>query len=670
MLKRSLIIGTSVLALGAAPAYAFQGPTKLPDLPTYEESGAQVNSFGDVIETLSLDIQTVRVNLIDNSFTFSAPGAGAEGAVNAQQNNGSNNVLNAATGVVTGVGTGETTIGGDDLAHTNDVSTGAFVGTRAPGTGFGTLSEWESTFNRTRNNQAFNFGLYRPIVEVDDEGNPVLDADGNETVLFLDSDGVARRQDGTAVPAVNVDFGTKAPDRQNLLTDTTPDDANGAAFESFSGVANVQQNNGDANTMGQSQAVFANQGRQLGAQGQSGGVNNYVRDGGRLLNAFPVSRAPDEVTQFDTDGEPFETFDELAEAFADSDPSAIFGSSFPVNALVDVNTLYDNTIDNGAFDNAAGSFQIQQNNGNHNALGQSTQILANNLAAVDTVPGDLANNGVGGGDTSTAVNSTGVTVGTSVWDGDWDISKEIASLPGLILPQFDDNGEEIDTAAGFVDPIEQFVADTYGSSFALSSYEFPDLHTEKSNLIENSFQTVTGLVSIQQNNGMANTLGQTTQVAVRLGVEDDSQLLASANAAGLAVYNQVYEFGVVRGNLIQDSFTDFAGAANIQQNNGHASSMNQVIAINAGLQEDSPIFGEKGGTNNVTLEGTVARNLVVALTDDPIDNTITGSFNGLGGGFTGVANVSQNNGSSNVMNSAVAISVTGVGSALSGAASF
>ncbi len=685
MLKRSLIVGASALAMGtAAPAFAFQGPTELPDLPVYEESGSIVTSTGIVFQTLTIDIQNVRNNLIDNAFTNSGPdGNGSVGAVNAQQNNGNNNVMNSGTGIVTGVGTDDPATG----AHQNAVATGAGVGGPGPfsgglptfyaipsfgvggggegGEGGQSLEAVDPTTvpNITAYNNAFVFGLYPGLVHIDQDT-------GDETPVVVDENGDTRFLEDTTVGGVDfsagdlvplgeiefVDFAEGTPDRSNLLTGSVgadPDTFTESAFAGFEGVVNVQQNNGDANAMSQSQAVFANQGRQVGPQSQGGGVNNQVWDAGRIVgdfeNPFAVEHEP-EGTLLET----ADYFEEIGIDGFDVASNSI-DPFYPDNALLDLNTYMDNTINNGAFDGINGSFQVQQNNGNVNSMGQSTQVLANNLSAADTLPADLTGNGIAGGSTSSNITSSGVVASSSVFDGDFNLFRYAAALPGLILPEEDQNGEPI----VFENPLESAIESEYNLDPV--EYSLPTLSNRKDNLIENSFNgNATGLVSVQQNNGHANAMGQATQVAVRLGVEDESQLLGSANVYGAVLYNMVFEFGVIRDNTINNAFNDFAGAANVQQNNGHGNSMNQVIGVNGGIAEGSPVFGEKGGTNNAELAGVVSNNLVIALSDDAYENTITGSFNGLGDGFYGVANVQQNNGSSNVMNSAVSVTVTGL----------
>ncbi len=685
MLKRNLVIGTSVLALGvASPAFAFQGPDAEGQFREYEDSGAVVDATGRVIETLSIDIQTIRQNLIDGSFTSTGNNAG-RGAVNLQQNNGSNNAMNAASGVVAGVGS-------ESQGHTNSVATGASVGT-------------ESDPNKVENNNAFVFGRY-PTPVTDEEGN-FIDPNVDQTASdFTPGDQFLSPDEEP--------FTTRDPDRVNTITDGDTTDVTGAAFQNFQGVVNVQQNNGDANSMGQAQAVFANRGFQDGAQDQSGGVYQEVIDGGRQANQFEdffSSDADAQIPELNQDpSEPSEYLEELDKFFesatlwSEFDQDDMSTDIFPDWALNDLNTRFENTIDSGSFNGAGGSFQIQQNNGNNNAIGASTQVLAHNLSALAIAPTeDDATLKISGGDIDTTISSGGLVQGTSVFDGDIDARGEINEVPTLIISEDDlanvgdFNGDGISStyadafasafsatsSSGFssveVDPVAQQIRDTFG---LVSDYTVPDLTTEKRNDIDGSFNAAadgsnptSGLVTVQQNNGHGNTIGAATQVATQFGVFDDSQLRASASVDGVVIYNLVFDFGVDRRNSIVDSFTDFQGAANVQQNNGHANSMNTVTAINAGIQGgdavgnpffDPPLFGDKGGTNSADLDASVARNTVLSLADDAYNNTVSGSFNGLGAGFQGVANVQQNNGSSNVMNSAVGVSVTGVGATFAG----
>ena len=268
-------------------------------------------------------------------------------------------------------------------------------------------------------------------------------------------------------------------DRSNLID---------PSFTGGAGIFNVQQNNGNANVMAVANAV-------VGVVAISGNIEDLTQ----------TARAGGEILEVDV---------------------TVNGGTF------------DNTIDS-SFDDATGWMNVQQNNGDANAITQAT--------AVAGTSGSIA--GPGSNDLSQTAEFAGA----------------IVEEPGA--------DPSVDTA---------------------------DFGSDRDNLINNSFDNASGLVNVQQNNGNANTIGVANAVA---GVDDflvndldqDVDVSGSIDSDGFIIdlVVDVVEENSQRTNEIDDSFngSGFNGVATVQQNNGDGN----VIGAATAVIGEAPIFGEPSG---------------------------------------------------------------------------
>jgi hypothetical protein len=150
------------------------------------------------------------------------------------------------------------------------------------------------------------------------------------------------------------------------------------SFDGFSGIASVQQNNGDANQIGIATSILAGNGQQEGDGYQKAEVEGttYNQTGKGAEAKDPEWNGHPEIPpDKGPNGEP------------------VPGTGSPAvpgvfeNALVDEDSDVLNSITN-VFTGAAGIFQVQQNNGNGNAMAQGAHVSVQGLStsAVPSLP--------------------------------------------------------------------------------------------------------------------------------------------------------------------------------------------------------------------------------------------------------------------------------------------
>ncbi|MEQ9814987.1 MAG: hypothetical protein RLO50_19580 [Azospirillaceae bacterium] len=420
------------------------------------------------------------------------------------------------------------------------------------------------------------------------------------------------------------------PYRNNTIIDGTAEEAEG--------ILNVQQNNGDVNSISQSTAVAA-------ATDQVGNVTQNVVAAGTVSN-----------------------FDDQSEYF------------------VDMNSTRLNIIDE-SFEGFDGIANVQQNNGDSN-------VMASSIAVVGVLDNRRDNNIGDFGTTRQNVSTDGLVqdVESSVdWqsrqNGSGERTNEITDsfeygFDGIASVQQNNGNANVILSAiavqaayqtdidGDLEPIRQSVSAT-GEVDTLNQSDddwFESRGSDRDNLIADSFESNRrwedgGIVSIQQNNGDGNVMGSSIGVFVSYDSEDiDGQSRLLTTTLGDVHDNDLanwYDPGIAgdlgsdRDNDIEDdSFDHFGGVASIQQNNGNGNVLGSAMAINASL---NPAQGAVDGGLRINTDATgyVTNNQIRVSPYSERDNDIENSFDH----FQGVASVQQNNGDINVMGSAVSVAV-------------
>ena len=567
-MRKILLAGVSVAALALASGQAF----------AQDEARATVN-FDETTVTgnTSDDYDSVRTNLISGSYNpFS-------GILHLQENNGSNNAINAASAVVANA-----------AGPAVPISTVAIV-------------------NSNTNNNDTN------IFDTPERSNEILNSfngfDGQSIIQQNNGDhneiGAATAVYGSAVDVLAVDQDALAnsdtfSQEGNGPSDSVLDTAGSSrinlidpSFTNAMGTIVVQQNNGTANAMSVASSIVGVAGNtasinQDDVDAQASVDDQEVYDQGstrsnQILNSFNGAMGEIEVQQNNGDVNSMSIATAVAGVTGnvvgsvDQDVEADDNDVTNIDA-VDNGSMRTNTID-PSFTNAEGLISVQQNNGNANAM-----AIANAVAAVD---GNVTN--------------------------DLDVDEAEADDNDII-------DVDVVTAAS----------------------------VNRANNILNSFQGASGQISVQQNNGDANTLNIANGVVAVLGnVGDDIDVDSDGDDNDIATVD-AEDAGSTRANTINPSFTNASGLIAVQQNNGNANSVNIANTVAA-------VTGDVGGDidheDSEADEFDVGVNGAVDVDDDGANrtNTITDSF----GTASGQISVQQNNGDANVLGISNAVTVVG-----------
>lgn len=455
----------------------------------------------------------------------------------------------------------------------------------------------------------------------------------------------------------NVTDGGADPDRLNLIRDS---------FVDGDGQLIVQQNNGDNNEIGAGTAVYGAS-VSVGAVTQASSANGVTAaqtgngPGGELYD--PGSqRANRIVDSFDDADGTIVVQQNNGSANAMSVASSVVattGSSGPITqsaaadgsvnsiAVLDEGATRTNRI-NDSFDGAAGEISVQENNGDANVMSVGNAVAG----VVGDVVGDVnQSNFDGAPETIAAVDATSQEDTRSN-----AITDSFTGVAGLTTVQQNNGNANSMTAANSVvavlgdvnGNVNQTIADAGGSSIASGVTVDVD-GSDRSNLINPSFNEFEGVVNVQQNNGDANVMQTSSSFAAVAGTTFDiNQAIAATGNTVVGVtatdaFNDGGGLASTRTNAIVDSFDDGAGHAAVQQNNGSANVMTAAQAVAAGIE------GADDASQSVMVEGTAGQS---TLSDDGSTRTnrIADSFNGT----SGTSTVQQNNGDGNVITSAAA----------------
>ncbi len=645
-----------------------------------------ITSDADIIATLDADIDILisgetRTNLVGGT-AFS----GSAGIANVQQNNGNlnamqinNAVLGSADGLLLGpTGTVTQTIGSAgtvagnltfDLnlisaggTRTNTIGGGAFTG---PGTGgIATVQQNNGDVNVMTANNA--------IV-----GSTGFLSDAAQEITFVE----------TVVSFALV----------SAADDVRTNRVEPGAFDGFAGVVDVQQNNGDANVMIEDVAVLAyvgngpeNVDQTIDAASGTNQVSDLtvLSDNSLRLNdltsAFVGYSGVATIQQNNGDGNVLaaatalvgdaddeETLTVDQTISLDGVPPTLSGLTFGSAATPD--GARTNLLVGGAFDDASGIVTAQQNNGGGNFIFSGTAVFGSG-------PGATANNVTQSVDMSVDIEDIITFVDTESPRLN-TITDSFDSYTGTLTVQ-QNNGDgnamfsaiavsaDVRTGQAGATPAAESSTQSLIRAFGTVS-EVDDGAILESNLRDNdivadSFDGASGVVSVQQNNGTGNVIGTSIGV-VALVDADDIDTVASVVEAGGDVSGLVFgapgdrQFFGNRSNFIDASFDGAEGIFAVFQNNGNGNVATTAIGVSATLGDNADVAGSSTVSSDVT--GTVGApgapiEIYQQLGAVGPDNTISDSFES----FQGVATVTQNNGDANVLGTAVSVGAEQVGS--------
>lgn len=597
-------------------------------------SNNELNSSASVTSSTSGNFQDSRFAIRDNDVQDSF--GGFSGAATVQQNNGDHNVINAATSVHTRLDEGadfgdvnqEVTVTGTTSGQTGDVDFAA------PFPFDNTVTDEDS--DRT-NDISGSFNNASGIATVQ-QNNGNANAIGTATAVAVDVGGIAPNDDVNQNVLVEGSIGENAP-----VVDVRSDRSNDIdnSFNEFSGIANVQENNGDVNVLGIGNAVNAN----IGLDFEAVLENDVSQSVSVLGEVFGATSA--DVDRPDPD------------AAVDGRRSNDIGASF---------------------NDASGIANVQQNNGSQNVMGIGNAVQAN----IDSPVGFLNSND----QAEQFANTVGGTVGntSASWgfgltpvEPDTDnmrrnlIDDSFDDFSGMATVQQNNGDNNVIGASNAVvatirsedklDQVTNATAQTTGSTTAnVSADEFPRLRirgTNRDNTIEGSFDGAEGIVNVQQNNGSNNVMSVANTVVANVENDPDNDAALNSNnfAQGLATVQGNLanpDSFTDRVNLIDNSFNGSAGMSTVQQNNGSNNVMGSASSVSASINNaldngfSSPALTVAGlgsvvAGNTIRVEATVGA--------PGLENTVVDSYTNA----AGIMITQQNNGSNNAIGSAVAV---------------
>jgi hypothetical protein len=277
-----------------------------------------------------------------------------------------------------------------------------------------------------------------------------------------------------AIPAVDKDF----DDRLNTI-------GNGS-FDEFNGIASVQQNNGDVNQMGISTAILSTTGTQEG-------------DGYHAASVKGVTKA------------------QTGKGYEAKDPEWQSMGVFD-DAILDQDSDVLNSISN-AFNNASGIFQVQQNNGNGNAIGSATSVISTRDNWGSLYGGMDVNGQVGGAPDDSAWGNAVVDVNVNRENS---ISEAFNGASGATTVQQNNGhsnflGAATSIVVGISGPamVGGLTEATLANSVTGNAVQVEQGDYYANNLAS-AFTGYAGIAQVQQNNGNANALASGVHVSVQV----------------------------------------------------------------------------------------------------------------------------------------------------------
>ncbi|WP_119681183.1 beta strand repeat-containing protein [Indioceanicola profundi] len=709
-MKRTLLAGVSGVALAAAlttAPHALAAPAQ----NTVKIGGP--NNAAAVVDSRSESVQ-VRS---ENSLTRT--GDAGEGLVTVQQNTGNANAVSAASGITapasaTGMDSKVEVYGaaaeldarstGDTRANTGVDSMTGFKGAATVQQNAGDLNQIAAgtavQAQTGTTEQATQTVRVAGQVGRGGSGAEAIDTDsqrGNFLTRFMDrAMGLLGLQQntgnanvissGTAVTAM----GGAGAVEQNVRSESSVDLTNSAdpitalggqrvnslqqSFGNAAGVMTVQQNSGDANAMGAAvaiagsmdeesegtaaQRVRAGGSTQGGYTNQEGGVRTSGIDGS-FTGASGVmtvqqnsgsANAINAATGVQASGAGMKELDTSATADAIQ-----VVPTLDHDAGTRPQTAARTTgISNGSFNGAAGIITVQQNNGDSNGLSAATAVSAGDRSGRDQARTKAASTG----QVADAYTSDAGSVRRNAIDSSFNGAAGI-----ITIQQNNGSSNSMGAATAVVGQVGSGgslnqVADS-GNNLSIAGFELMAEDSERTNGLSQAFNGAKGVITIQQNNGDANTVNTALSVTAGVGrgaAAESSQKAVTYTESTFNMVDQGVAYGVqdpqtlARTNGLDRSLNGAGGVAAVVQNNGSSNS----IAATAAVQAD---IG--GGANGSSVAEAMARTFENTLTTDvsaasrqPVrGNSLTDSLNG----FEGVATVQQNNGDGNAMSTAMAV---------------
>jgi len=594
---------------------------------------------------------------------------GAAGVMTVQQNNGDHNAIGSAVAVYGANGAPDSY---GDVEQSVDVwgQTYNQQGSDGPLVSDNTGGDLSNQDNIRHNVIDPSFQNAQGIATVQ-QNNGNANAVSAATSVAADVGGAEDLRDATSVTAddviqtVNVDgevtpgddviddvadSGDFAMDRDNDITTQS--------FDSFQGIATVQQNNGDANVLGVGTAVGFNDG----------------------LTGFQMQNDVEQTVEVDSDVSDVNSFDDDT------------GGVTPVDVLVvqgDRNNNITDSFNNGA----AGIASVQQNNGSQNVMGIGNGVHANRGTVAEALNGsDDARiqeaNAMANVDSSYAEQTAGaVSGGVDLAHRKNDIGNSFVGFEGVATIQQNNGDNNAMSAANAItasiDSSDKFdgVGTDEGSraetAGAVTNNEATELDNEdvqndsganRLNTINagtgvGAFNGASGVITVQQNNGSNNAMAAANTVTANIGSAVDQDTMAGAvnnfavGEAEVANNTATNHPNSDRVNEVPASFVGARGIMTVQQNNGDNNVMAASTAVAADIDtEGAPLSGFGPAASTASLAGTVSGNTTVAYAPSGapgLSNTINaGAFNNA----QGIMTVQQNNGSNNLIQSAIAVS--------------
>ena len=636
--RTAWLVGVSTLALtlgAAAPSWADDGLS------------ARVGSVdGDpVSENAAVDIGSSRNNRTIDSFN-----GDAAGVAHVQQNNGSNNSIGAASAVSANL--------------QGDVNAGADA----------------TVFSRTIDNRTLHLFGERDNVVSDSFNGFAGEAtvqqnngDNNEigaATAVYGSDAALKDMDQNArafgATAAQTGFNPENPlqdnfsDRSNIIVDS---------FRDASGIATVQQNNGNGNALSSATSVagIGGSARDIDQGSTAAGlaafqevIDRSIRRSNRIEGSFNGYAGVATVQQNNGDANGMSAATSVA---ANSSAARDVGQRATALGAALAQGLEDNSesrqnLINPSFNGASGVVTVQQNNGNGNGMSAATSVAGNIGSARDV---------------DQRATALGVVALQEMTDNSTRRSNRIEnsfnarqgnSFAGVATVQQNNGDGNAVSAATSVTGIGGNARDVdqraTAGGLALGQ-DLTDNSESRQNLIDSSFGSASGVITVQQNEGNGNAISAATSVASIGGARDVGQ---TATAGGLAAAQDVTDESTLRTNRIEDSFNGYTGVTTVQQNNGDGNVMSAATAVAYApeggenvddIAQSVRASGAVGGVNSVDNDSFVDTD------EDEMPDTVIGRrLNSIDPSFRdgeGVATVQQNNGSNNVVAAATAVFV-------------
>ncbi|WP_119681195.1 hypothetical protein [Indioceanicola profundi] len=486
----------------------------------------------------------------------------------------------------------------------------------------------------------------------------------------------------TAAGAAEVGQSTQTSRINHSITGTTDgENANGAggrrdngfqsdAFRSSKGIIHAAQNNGSNNAMSTTDAIAV---ETVGSAAQTSSItakvqtNTYLAGAGAdrdnaLANAATGAAGIVTLQQNNGDGNSVAAGNALfVKQSGTSEQTIRIGQEVGGDYSDDLHndgfssSARDNVLGQGSLDGATGLLTVQQNNGDMNALAIQNALTVNDKA----------------GALDQTLNTSNTVSSNWMWDETTaartnSLSGALTKAQGIITVQQnngDGNAASIATAiTADMDKEHASSAQTVRSSNTVVDTRSDDYTGGtstgvRSNSLTGAFSGVQGIVTVDQNNGSNNATSISTAIAA--GLKKDEKAGKDGKASQSVIMTGVVDGSMSieasdgskaseRRNVTDGAFNAADGAPargilTLRQNNGDNNSMSTATAVAVGDMEQQTVRGSATVTGAIAEDGpSVSRN-----------NTLSNSFNKA----EGIVSVQQNNGSNNVMGSAVAIGV-------------